>query len=1279
MKNIKKTILIFVLSFISAGIGYAQVPAADSLALVKLYDSTGGDSWFNNSNWKSATNVDDWYGVTVSNGRVKIITLKSNNLTGNIPAQISDLTALERLDLVDNQIGGAIPASIGNLTNLYYLNLAWNNFSDASFPPEMSNLTNLLYLYLSSCNLSAFPSFVFNLTLLKTLALDYNQIPLIPAAIENLVNLESLLLASNQLNGNVPPQLSSLSKLHTLNLGQNGFSTLPTTITDMSWLVVLYMWGNALDEADMTNFGNLTNLNLVSFSNNAFHSIPTEITSLSNLESLYLASNQITNTGLGNLGDMTGLHSLSLGGNQLDAFPTEVLNFTDLEYLELAYNQISGEIPSRIADLSNLYFLYLNRNKFSGAVPTGIADLSNLIRIDLSENELDELPAFNVANDFQEIKIYDNYFTFEDIEPNLVFDSSVFTYAPQKEVGAGMDTVLAVGSSITLNVTVGGNNNVYQWYKNDTVFPNATSNSLVVHLNNPADFGAYKLRITNTHATELELWSKPFILNQENLLEQDSLALVALFNALDGSNWSKRTNWLNGPVSDWYGISVQNGRVEELLLNNNNLEGELPPEIGALDAVLYLKLNDNKISGSVPQEILNMSALVDLHLQNNQIEDIPDLHGLSPHLGTLMLEGNKLIFDNLKPNIDVPFSIFSYAPQDSLDIGDERTYGWGGNIFLQVPTPNPDNHYAWSKNGSPVGGDKNPLEIFSINYSNAGRYTCAVTNSKLPDLILHLRPVEVNVVGEPAVYYQTDVPTAPHTAQINFQVNPGGLPTTVEIHYGKTNAYGLVIPYNQGPLQGTQFLDLSMFLPDLEPNTGYQYKITAQNDSGTVFVDGLSFTTKSYPVSYQVNEHIALPERGKKSDYKSSDYRLFGLPGSSNTPLENIFTGTPDEDWIAYLDNGNASNYYQKFGTFDDFYFTQGRAFWVLSLHNVDIDRSLEAAHLNGFSEAEISLHEGWNLITNPFNQSVSWTSVVDANNLSTYQIYSFNGAFDTPEKLEPFQGYLFRPSPGMGVLRIPFPDGGVIKNAAKKVVTPTQRNGWELTLVLESEGFRDGTTRLGVRNDYTEQEITNYKKPRAMGDILNIWFEHPEWDEADPVYVTDFRSLDSDPHRWTFKTSLFPGKKAMLRVLNLEQIPEDQQVYLIQKTDGRFWNVRQTDAVSFIPVKKINEFEIVVGENTLIEDILKKMAPTEFSLEANFPNPFNPTTSIRYTLAAASRVNVTVFNALGQRVRTLVDSQQEAGNYSVTFNAANLASGIYYYRITTDAFTQTRKMILMR
>jgi hypothetical protein len=90
-------------------------------------------------------------------------------------------------------------------------------------------------------------------------------------------------------------------------------------------------------------------------------------------------------------------------------------------------------------------------------------------------------------------------------------------------------------------------------------------------------------------------------------------------------------------------------------------------------------------------------------------------------------------------------------------------------------------------------------------------------------------------------------------------------------------------------------------------------------------------------------------------------------------------------------------------------------------------------------------------------------------------------------------------------------------------------------------------------------------------------------------------------------------------------------------------------------------------------------MQPSQFRLEQNFPNPFNPATAIRYQLGKSSLVTLKVYNLLGQEVATLVNTLQGSGEYTVPFDASKLASGVYMYKLQTGSFTDVKKMVLMK
>lgn len=91
------------------------------------------------------------------------------------------------------------------------------------------------------------------------------------------------------------------------------------------------------------------------------------------------------------------------------------------------------------------------------------------------------------------------------------------------------------------------------------------------------------------------------------------------------------------------------------------------------------------------------------------------------------------------------------------------------------------------------------------------------------------------------------------------------------------------------------------------------------------------------------------------------------------------------------------------------------------------------------------------------------------------------------------------------------------------------------------------------------------------------------------------------------------------------------------------------------------------------------EIIPAKFELRQNYPNPFNPVTSIQYSVAGDQLVSLKVYDLLGREVATLVNERQPAGHYRVTFDARNLGSGIYFYKLSVGEFIQTRKMVLMR
>lgn len=103
------------------------------------------------------------------------------------------------------------------------------------------------------------------------------------------------------------------------------------------------------------------------------------------------------------------------------------------------------------------------------------------------------------------------------------------------------------------------------------------------------------------------------------------------------------------------------------------------------------------------------------------------------------------------------------------------------------------------------------------------------------------------------------------------------------------------------------------------------------------------------------------------------------------------------------------------------------------------------------------------------------------------------------------------------------------------------------------------------------------------------------------------------------------------------------------------------------------------IDYGTLVDVKTSGKSILTYQLNQNYPNPFNPSTVISYQLPTAGFVTLNIYDVLGREVRTLVNQREHAGNYSVTFDAHHLPSGVYFYRLQAGTYTQTKKLLLLK
>ena len=300
------------------GHGFAQLPSPDREALVALYNATGGANWTDNTNWVTNTPVGQWYGViTDASSRVTEINLTRNQLKGEIPPELANLTNLKVLALGGNELTGTIPTWLGSLANLVELHLADNQLT-GEIPSELGRLSNLTVLSLSRNELTGeISAELVGLTNLKVLALGGNELTgTIPTWLGSLANLEELYLWGNELTGEIPAELGSLANLVELHLADNQLTgEVPVELGNLANLEVLALGGNELTGTIPTWLGSLANLEeLYLWGNELTGEIPAELGSLANLVELHLADNQLTGEIPVELGSLANLVNWSCGG-----------------------------------------------------------------------------------------------------------------------------------------------------------------------------------------------------------------------------------------------------------------------------------------------------------------------------------------------------------------------------------------------------------------------------------------------------------------------------------------------------------------------------------------------------------------------------------------------------------------------------------------------------------------------------------------------------------------------------------------------------------------------------------------------------------------------------------------------------------------------------------------------------------------------------------------------------------------------------------------------------
>jgi len=281
--------------------------------------------------------------------------------------------------------------------------------------------------------------------------------------------------------------------------------------------------------------------------------------------------------------------------------------------------------------------------------------------------------------------------------------------------------------------------------------------------------------------------------------------------------------------------------------------------------------------------------------------------------------------------------------------------------------------------------------------------------------------------------------------------------------------------------------------------------------------------------------------------------------------------------------------------------------------------------------------------------------------------------------------------------------------------LTPYIQNGYNKILMLNY--FHGGAglhryLKLAV-NIYMPNEITNltlFEYYDFLGggcegivgnlissDDINICYYRGTNDELSGLY---FYSVNNQAAQW-FDVDSSGYFEDLISAFSYPGLYENMQILmhignlnyeLIDASDG---SISAFFTTAPYHIKNISDFsldgndEILCLDNATIRifgidsgvgiDNPQAAIPNSTYISANYPNPFNPTTTIEYGLSSAQHVNIAIYDILGRKIETLVDETQPAGSHQVTWNADKVASGVYFYKISTDDYSNVRKMILLK
>ena len=451
------------------------------------------------------------------------------------------------------------------------------------------------------------------------------------------------------------------------------------------------------------------------------------------------------------------------------------------------------------------------------------------------------------------------------------------------------------------------------------------------------------------------------------------------------------------------------------------------------------------------------------------------------------------------------------------------------------------------------------------------------------------------------------------------------------------------------------------------PSTQARIRLTDVQHENTLAV---SPVFSIYPREITVEHSL---EFGSPSSVTS--YRMIGLPGDNNLPMSSVMDGSAGSDWTAFYDDGSNEDYLIEYNGSNMFNFRPGRGFWILSRNGFHYQSNQNAVELNADNAYEIPLHNGWNIIANPFDVGIEWSSVQAQNDI-TAPIWAFNGSFSRSGSFQPYRGYYFHNEGNLETLSIPYPGGG--SQSKQLPVLPETAHALKLSLTKNGIPYSDIAVYIA---DGYDEHIDRYTIHSPPSD-----FEEARIGMGNGQIHSEIRNPSDEGYIFDIRIRLPENKTYTIDIADANTF-DGYDMVLVNRRSGKVIDLNGRNEFNVSTSSGVERYKLIIGNEHFTEEEIRKLIPDDITLAQNYPNPFNPATTIEYSIPPEMEnvyVTLEIYNVLGQLIRTLVRDYHTSGFYSVEWDARDdhtmtVPSGVYIYRLNAGETVLSKRMLLLK